>query len=145
MKGGSVSGYSRNAPFMNKDFFQRLRDRIPTSYYYVPPCPVCGSRMTGRFIKQHNDVDTQFAIKESLRHGELVSPVSEIPEKNLFCVECGHTWSGPVPMRFISHAEMMEEREARNTDAILQQELDEEKEDDKSRSRGLFSSYVGKL
>lgn len=128
-----------------KDFLRTLHLKSPVSYYYVPPCPKCGSRMTGRFVKEHGDADTEFIVRESLKHGELVSPAAEIPDKNLFCAECGYTWEGQVHMRFITFAQMQEEIEARGTKEILEQELDEEEDEKKNRPHGLFETYIGRL
>ena len=47
-------------------------------YYYVPSCPKCGSVITGRFVRARNDNDADWIIDESLRHGEIVSPVPKV-------------------------------------------------------------------
>ena len=69
-------------------------DRIPHIYYYVPPCPACGSRKTGRYVRQPLTAgDMRFVEVESLRSGELIRFAPRIPEKNVYCEDCGHEWA----------------------------------------------------
>lgn len=85
-------------------------------YYYVPPCPVCGSRMTGRYVLQPRAAaDARYVELESLKHGELVRFVFEIPKNNAYCEECGHEWHENVEAKFYDKTFINEEIQARGT------------------------------
>ncbi len=99
---------------------KKLLKKLPTIYYYVPPCPNCGSRRTGRFILQHCDTDTDWVVKESLKHGEIVGALPELPEKeNCFCLECNHAWYYPVYASLRTRAFVEEEKKERKTPFLL--------------------------
>ena len=39
-------------------------------YYYIPTCPDCGSRRTGKYVKEPSSAETaQYIMRQSLRHG----------------------------------------------------------------------------
>ena len=91
-------------------------------YYYVPPCPECGSKATGRFIPTHSDETNEYILRDCLKHGELVMDTEEvIPSANLFCMECRHIWGGSVQMRLLTAEEIMKEKRDRGTIELLQQ------------------------
>lgn len=93
--------------------------KIRHLYYYVPPCPKCGSRITGRYVKQpHNQGDAEYMQRESLKHGELIRFVPSEPIKNCYCEECGHEWGHTVRSYFITKERMEEEIEARDTRSL---------------------------
>lgn len=90
--------------------------KIPTIYYYVPPCPVCKSRRTGRYIKEpFTEEDKSYAVRESLKHGELVRICPSVPIKNAYCEDCGHEWPAHIYARLWDREKVREEMEARNT------------------------------
>lgn len=70
--------------------------RIPKMYCYVPKCPVCKSKRTGRYVPRPlTEEDTTYMIRESLANGELVRvwPGFIVPVKNAYCEDCGHQWA----------------------------------------------------
>ena len=91
-----------------------LRKYIKKPYYYVPPCPSCGSMKTGHYVKEVN-LDPSFAARESLKNGELAIPVREIPYENVFCLDCGFSWHHTVSMRWMSLADIEEQKISRDT------------------------------
>lgn len=114
-------------------------------YYYVPECPLCMSGMTGRIVKNHRHNDIEYVITESLKHGELVKPLPEIPKnKNAFCLRCGHEWNADIEFRLISINEMREEKAARFTNDILAAKMEEENEKEGKKKRiPIFSTIKG--
>lgn len=90
--------------------------KIKHFYYYVPPCPKCGSRITGRYVKQpRKQDDAEYMQRESLKHGELIRFVPSEPTKNCYCEECEYEWGHKVQMYLISKERMNEEIEVRDT------------------------------
>ena len=93
-------------------------ERIPHIYYYVPPCPACGSRKTGRYVRQPlTAADIRFVETESLRSGELVRLAARIPEKNAYCEDCGHEWACSISARLLPQERIAEEQVTRGTAA----------------------------
>ena len=90
--------------------------KIPAIYYYVPPCPECGSRKTGRYVSRSiTQEDTNYMIKESLKHGELVRIRNPVPINNAYCEECGHEWPQIIRARLWDTEKVEEETCARGT------------------------------
>lgn len=122
---------------------------IRKPYYYVPPCPSCNSRMTGRFVRLHREVETEWMIDEALRNGELIDPQPDLPHDNAFCVECGYTWMEDIPVKFLSLSQIAEEKAARHTSTILKGRYERHKEfrrqNRKSGIIGMITRFVGKL
>ena len=117
-----------------KDLFTFVRGKIRVPYYYVPACPYCGCPATGRYVKMHLDTDTEWMINEALKNGELVKPLSEIGENNVFCLDCGHEWKYPISVRMISLDRLAEEKKKRLTVQILTQRLNEDRENEKKNA-----------
>lgn len=93
-------------------------ERIPAVYYYVPPCPVCGSRKTGRYVRQPLTTgDMLYVERESLRNGELVRFAVHIPEKNAYCDDCGHEWECRIRAHLMPREKIIEEQTARDSAA----------------------------
>ena len=114
-------------------------------YYMVPPCPECGSRRTGRFIRQpFRQLDQEYVMQESLKNGEIVLLKIEVPEKNAFCTDCGYTWKADISLLRISSDEMEAERMRRGTDKLLTNYMKEHGGLEKKRSilGGLFSGLT---
>jgi len=81
-------------------------------YYYVPSCPVCGNKRTGRYIK--TPISNARQIKESaLRAGEIIRFAGEEPLKNAFCLSCGHEWPTRIRVRLLSSDAIAKEKRDR--------------------------------
>lgn len=102
-------------------------------YYYVPPCPSCNSRKTGRYIKDSR-FDREYAERMSYKHGEIVKFAFTEPLKNVFCCTCGYTWGYTVRAKFLTDQELEEEKEARGT-AEHYAEMDEARREQYERKR----------
>ena len=85
-------------------------------YYYVPPCPECGSRRTGRFMKRPRKNDW-YVHAESLLHGEIIRFANSEPIKNCFCLDCGNRWGQRISARLVSSSFVDKERKARQIDS----------------------------
>ena len=92
------------------------------TYYYIPPCPKCGSRVTGRYRAKTIDYDD--VELDSLKHGEIVRPASAEPIKNAFCCDCGYTWGCTASLKLWSVDRIQEEKEARGTDEAYRELLE---------------------
>lgn len=105
--------------------------------YYIPPCPVCGSCCTGRYVKKPV-MDASFVEEESLKHAEIIRFCSSEPVKNAFCVDCGHTWGCTPKSRFVSSDELVHEEELRGTREAYEEirRMNRESRDAKKRSAG---------
>ena len=106
------------------EFIKNFRMRYP--YKYVEPCPKCGSRCTGRYIKEPmTETDMEYIELESLKHGEIVRFMPKEPIENAFCVECGHRWGYTARTVYLTKEEMEEEINTRGTE-MAYKELREE-------------------
>ena len=115
-------------------------------YYYVSPCPNCGSTMTGRIVKNRRDADIDWAIVTALRNGEIVVPVDDPGKENACCLECDHIWCEPIELTFITSEERKRQKSLRNTRSLLDEKskvLKEEKMNEKGPFLG-FRRYIGK-
>lgn len=124
-----------------------FRKYIKTVYYYVPPCPLCRSPVTGHFVKAGRDPVAEWQIDECLRHGELVIPVNEVGRNNCYCLTCGREWTGEVETKFLSLSEVEEEKEKRMTRDILNRRIEEER-DLRKQDHSIFKpikNFIGKL
>lgn len=85
-------------------------------YYYVPRCPECGSRLTGKYVKEPRRLeDAVFIMKESLKNGELITFVPNVPYENCYCEECNHEWHYEVTGKWIPKTRIEEEKKVRKT------------------------------
>ena len=94
-------------------------------YYYVPPCPVCGSRRTGRYIRQPM-IQADETKANYLKHGEIVEFLPEEPIENAFCTECGAVWPEHVAFKLWPAARIAEEARERGTQELYQEFLTEQ-------------------
>lgn len=127
-----------------REIFLNIKFKL---YYYVPPCPLCGSPVTGRYVKLHRDVDTEWQINESLRHGELIKALNEVPIRNCFCINCGYEWNYDAKAIFISQNELNEEKKKRHTIDILNKCIEEQKSEER-KNHSLFKpikKFIGKI
>lgn len=97
-----------------------IKMRYP--YYYVPECPECGSRCTGRFVRNALR-DRDYIEEKSLKNGEIIRFSKRIPQDRVFCVDCGHEWEYRVILRFLTREELEKEKEARGTEEAYQELL----------------------
>ena len=111
---------------------------FPKPYYYVEPCPRCGSRRTGRYMRMPI-TSAGYTMESSIKAGELIKFVQHVPRKNLYCADCGHEWPGIVRTRLLSEAKIQEERKARGTD-ILYNKIMERKE--RARRKNILSDFL---
>lgn len=120
---------------------------IHRTYYYISPCPSCGSPVTGRYVKLHRETDTEWQINESLRHGELIKAVNEVPLRNCFCVNCKYEWSDDVKLQFLSQEKINEEKKKRLTVEILNRRIAEQREAYKHDHSLLkpIKRFIGKI
>lgn len=91
-------------------------------YYYVEPCPRCGSRKTGRYIKTPMR-GSGYTKKESLKAGELIRFASPVPDNNGFCASCGYEWHTNVETKWWPSDRIEEEKAVRGTQALYEREL----------------------
>jgi hypothetical protein len=119
-----------------RDKISKIRGFIRKPYYYVPPCPQCGSRATGRYVRDSSSSD--WVIEESLRHGELVRPAKG-KENVAFCLDCNYEWFEYIQMEWFTHEEIQEEKIARMTEPILQELKQERRAERKKEKGGLFN------
>ena len=118
---------------------------IHLPYYYVPQCPVCGSRKTGRFVRYHRDTDLDYMVTSALKNGELIAPKEDMTQGNLFCDECGYTWFGSVEMKLFSLNRIQKEKKARQSDKILEERNDALREENKGKKKNFLSKFIGKI
>lgn len=108
--------------------------KLKSIYYYVRPCPKCGSRCTGRFIKRPY-VDSDFVEQESLKHGEIVRFASTVPEKNCFCVDCGFEFKYTVRTRLLTKDQILDEQRERGTEEAYEELKRENAAEDRAKRK----------
>lgn len=113
---------------------RKMLSKIKHPYYYVPQCPVCGSRITGRLVKDHRNTDIEWVIQTALKHGELVRPMPELPPyADAFCAVCQNEWFAGVHLHWMTAEEIQQEKKIRGTTYMLARMRQEEI--DKNRTR----------
>ena len=68
-------------------------------YHYVPPCPRCGSKKTGRFLFMMNTYNgVEKAISDCMANGELVKIRTSFQSQyeNAYCEDCGCEWNANI-------------------------------------------------
>lgn len=137
--------------YISKSVKNLFKKMIRKPYYYVSPCPLCESKVTGRFVPMHHATEMNWIIEESLKNGEIVSATNEIDEHNCFCMECDATWYEPIPIKLFTLARIDEERKNRLTEEFLNELHNPDSENEAKINRkakgisGLFINFVGKL
>lgn len=121
-----------------------LKDIIKKPYYYVPPCPYCGSYVTGRYVKKYT-YENGWVTMESLRNGEIVKEVYEIPNDNCFCEECGFEWPYPVTMKMMSLNQIKKEKLARQTGQSLDEQYSKQDKDFQKKKFKLLRKFIGRV
>ena len=123
---------------------RKLSDMIPCLYYYVPPCPGCGSANTGRYVSKPimgTRADIRYVKNESLKHGELIRLVDKVPVANAYCEDCGKEWPEHIYARILPAYRVEEEKIKRGTVARLSafQEANPKSQHFWNKFTGLFS------
>lgn len=131
-----------------KNLIDKIKSVIRIPYYYVPPCPICGSVRTGRYVRIHSVVNDEYSNKMSLKNGELTKFTNSVdPDKQFFCSSCGAEWSELSSIKWLSLAQIDEEKKKRETGGLLDELLNEEKEEKKNRKGGpmgkLITGFIG--
>ena len=111
-----------------------MKMRYP--YYYVPECPECGSRCTGRFVRKPLR-DSLYVEENSLKNGEIIRFSKGFPQDRVFCVDCGHEWNHHVLVRFLTREELDQEKEERGTEEAYQELLELKKNSNDGKQSGI--------
>lgn len=117
-------------------------------YYYVPPCPRCQSRKTGRYVK--NPVvkqDKGYIFEESLKNGEIVEETDIVPVENAFCCDCGYEWSCYIETIWLTPQEILKQKRARGIEGLsekLENERREERKKEPFAKKFFKSLFFGK-
>ena len=120
-----------------------LYNKVKKPYYYVGPCPECGSFETGRFIKYKDVTNTEWMINEALRNGELIEPLPEVTFHNCFCNACGIVWHEEIELKMATLQEIKNQKELRDTNFVLKKRYEEARKELKKKPF-LFRFY-GKI
>lgn len=94
--------------------------KIKYPYYYVPPCPHCGSRKTGRYVREPL-YRPEYVKEDSLKHGEWIRFLDSIPRDNVFCLSCGNEWPAKISLKLMTQKEIQDEKDARETEGFYLQ------------------------
>lgn len=113
-------------------------------YYYVPPCPKCGSRRTGRYIKRPI-TDSGFIKEKSLKMGELVRFAPSEPIKNAFCEDCGYEWGTRIITMLWPSVRIQKEIDERGTAIRYNEYMRKKTMAQKAAAKtGFFASMFGR-
>ena len=125
-------------------FFMQFKARVP--HYYVPPCPVCGSKCTGRYLKKPL-IDAWYTEEQSLKNAEIVRFVRKEPIKNLFCVDCGYEWGKTINLSWVTREELEQEKKDRGTQEAYEElhtmNQEARKQNRKKPARRVFRFFFG--
>ena len=125
--------------FINKTHFKRF---IYKFYYYVPPCPVCNSNMTGKFMRElSSKYENDWRLKTCLKNGEIIAS-SSTNKNTCFCLNCGNEWNGTISLKLWNKDKISEQKKIRKTDIMLEN-LNNEKMAENNKKRGIFAKYMG--
>ena len=119
----------------------KIKNLIKKPYYYVPPCPSCGSHVTGRFVRMRGQNDNDWMINEALKNGELISLVPEVLNKTAYCVECDYTWYTDIQLKFLNNEQIKEQKTERYTNEALTMRMNALAEE-KKKKKGLISRLI---
>lgn len=121
-----------------KSFFETFFKK--KQYFYVPPCPHCGSKKTGYVLNNFDtiNVDIETEKIKRLLNGELVELHNFISDEfTLFCDECGIEWHGQPEIKYLTMQEIEEQKMLRGIDDeyIYQR-------NNTSKGRALMKAYI---
>ncbi len=135
-----------------KELFGYLRNKYfkkaKKMYYLVPPCPNCGSYVTGRFFKiKSNEYNNQWIIKEGLKNGEIMAPAEKIDDENVFCMACGNTWYHNISSSWFTYEQVEMQKDMRGTRQMLREITLEEFEGQPQKHGiiGGIKKYIGHI
>ena len=114
-------------------------EKRPTLYYYVSPCPNCGSRITGRYVrKPHSALDERYIKEQSYSHGEIIRFAKSVPIENAFCTECGHEWPEHIYGKLWPVWKVEEEKIVRGT-----KQMYEDYNNQNPKKKHFYSKFTG--
>ena len=129
-----------------KDFLKKTEDTIKYPYTYVPPCPCCGSRMTGRYVKQkrhYTQKDVAWYMEESYKNGEIIVFVPLIEDDTAFCFNCEYRWPARIQNVMLTKKEIEKEKAERHT-LELYEDLTEDDPDKNKKTNIITRFFVGR-
>lgn len=97
-----------------KSFLAKIK--IPHSYYYVSPCPNCGSKVTGRLVRRPL-TDADKVMELSLKNGELIK--FSRSANTAYCETCNHEWYESIKLKLLPREEIENQKKIRNTEEKL--------------------------
>lgn len=103
-------------------------------YYNVPECPVCGSPVTGRYIRQTSS-NCDDIILNGFKHGEIIKVAPGYFKDRNFCLECMAEWEDHIPLTFITGEQKQKEIEKRHITELWDAMEEELKRYEKPRKR----------
>ncbi len=92
---------------------------LPHLYYYVPKCPVCGSMVTGRYIKRYAGQFDDKIVLDGLNHGEIIKITPSRTSNNCFCLECNHEWSDIITPCLKNNEQIAVEKQNRRVNELM--------------------------
>ena len=96
------------------------------TYYYVPPCPKCGSKMTGRFVFPVL-MQKQQMLLDAYANGELVAFYDRLKNENAFCAACGYEWNAKIETTRLTDAQIQQEKQDRHVDEVYDETVKQAK------------------
>lgn len=114
---------------------------MKSAYYYMPPCPQCGSEVTGRYLKKPF-MNSDYTMIESLKNGELIRFCKKVPDKNAYCEDCGFTWHELPRFVWLTSEEKDGEVARRGAEKKLAEYVKDRRLDQKPKVRGFFSGWI---
>lgn len=110
-------------------------------YYFVPICPYCASRRTGRYVlTPMRKKDEHYIMMKSYKNGEIVKCKRPLPLNNAFCVDCGRDFITDIQVSRFDNDEIDEEIYRRGTDKMYQEYIEKNKIDPDAKAKGgVFS------
>lgn len=130
---------------MKNPFVEKIKDKIKKPYYFVPQCPSCGSWRTGRFMKSKSEYDNNWIKKESLKNGEYVEFLPELPDEyNAFCYDCEALLQADIPLLMLPGSLIKEQKKIRETELEYAAQCNVMKEikAEKEKKRGFLTNSV---
>lgn len=121
-------------------------------YHFVPYCPKCGSKKTGRYVYMSNSrLSIEKYIASCLAKGEIVKPISALDttkQENAFCLDCGCEWNAIIDTIWFTPEQIEKHRTQRgisskqykdviNIKKTVKKKLKEEKKKKKLEKKSL--------
>lgn len=92
-------------------------------YYDIPPCPECGSRRTGRYLRSSFfETENMKILEEGILCGEVVDLTTDPQKKHTaFCRDCGHEWHYEARASVIGKTERDRQRRERFSEKEIEE------------------------